>query len=142
MIRVAPVVVREALRSTVFRTGDADLDSLLDVARAKYLDPDVNIRKESLEKLWDAWERLKTIEPGKDKKESTKALLDKAGSEVAFRQVLEREANELTGIGNTFRIRHSETNKVPVKVSEHIDYLFHRTFSLIRLLLRATGRGG
>lgn len=77
-----------------------------------------------------------------DKKTSAKALLDKAATEPTFRETLEDEARELTRIGNDFTIRHSETDKVPLELSEHVDYLFHRLFALIRLLLRTTGRGG
>jgi len=142
--RLAPVVLREALASAVFQTGDTYLDSLLEAARTKYLNPDSTVRKESLEKLWAAWERLKTIEqPGKDMKASSiTALLKKAATEPNFYKTLDTEARELTRIGNDFTIRHSETHKVPLELSEHVDYLFHRLFALIRLLLRTTGRGG
>jgi hypothetical protein len=37
-------------------------------------------------------------------------------------------------------IRHSEVNKVPIQKSHHVDYLFHRMFSLIRLLLVVRGK--
>ena len=47
----------------------------------------------------------------------------------------------LTEIGNGLRIRHSETTQEPVQTLEQIDYLFHRMFSFLRLVLRATGRG-
>lgn len=142
VVRLAPEVVREPLMTSVFNTGDSELNSLLEAARKRYLDPDPNTRRESLEKLWDAWERLKTIEPGKDKVASTTALLNRAASEPTFRATLESEARELTLIGNKFRIRHSETTQVPLELNEHIDYLFHRLFSLIRLLLKTTGRVG
>lgn len=59
--------LQEALASTIFTTGDQDLDRLLETAREKFLNRAFEIRKEGLEKLWDAWERLKTIEPGADK---------------------------------------------------------------------------
>jgi hypothetical protein len=85
---------------------------------------------------------LKTIEPGKGKKISVEALLNKAASELNFRERLNKEAHELTDIGNKFRIRHSETNQAPLELSEHVDYLFHRLFALIRLILRTNGRGG
>lgn len=141
VIRLAPPVVGATLKSTVFRTGDAELDSLLEAARTKYLDPDPSIRRESLEKLWDAWERLKTIEPGSDKKSQATELLKRIAPEPMFREILNAEAVALTGIGNTFRIRHSETSQIPIEQSEHIDYLFHRLFSFVRLALRSTGRG-
>lgn len=142
IVRLAPVVLRDALRYAIFKTGDADLDLLLESARTKYLDPDPNVRRESLEKLWDAWERLKSIEPDKNKKSSVEALLNKAASEQNFRERLDKEARELTEIGNKFRIRHSETNQTSLELSEHLDYLFHRLFALIRLFLRTNGRGG
>lgn len=142
VVRLAPAVLREALAAAIFRTGDAELDALLEAARKKYLDPDPTVRREALEKLWDAWERLKTIEPGKDKKATSTALLDKAAVEPTFRGMLEADATALTRIGNTFRIRHSETTQIPLALNEHVDYLFHRLFAVIRLLLRTTGRGG
>ena len=140
--RLAPAVLDNALAQTLFRTGDAVLDELLEVARHKFLNRTLDVRRESLEKLWDAWERLKTLEPGKDKKASTKALLDKVTVEPTFRERLEAEATQLTGIGNKFMIRHTETDKVPIVASEQVDYLFHRMFAAIRLFLKATGRGG
>jgi hypothetical protein len=139
--RIAPAFLHESLAQALFSTGDAELDKLLETSRNKFLNRSLDIRRESLEKLWDAWERLKTVETGKDKKASVKILLDRATSEPLFRNRLEDEAIALTEIGNTFMIRHTETNKIPVSQSEHVDYLFHRMFSLIRLLLRTSGRG-
>ena len=92
--------------------------------------------------MWDAWERLKTIEPGKDKKAQATALLARGSKEPNFLARLDKEAMELTEIGNKFMIRHTETDKTPITESAHVDYLFHRMFSLIRLLLKASGRGG
>lgn len=142
VIRIAPAVLHESLASTLFKTGDTVLDELLEVSRHKFLHRALDVRRESLEKLWDAWERLKTIEAGKDKKASAKVLLDKASAEPNFRSRLEQEARELTEISNTFMIRHTETDKVPVIDSAQVDYLFHRMFSIIRLLLKQSGRGG
>ena len=82
------------------------------------------------------------FEDGKDKKASAKALLDKGANEPNLRDRLEREAIELTEIGNKFMIRHTETDKVPITESMHIDYLFQRMFSMISLLPRASGRMG
>lgn len=134
--RLAPPILNEALATAVFNTGDSKLDAMLESARQKYLSPDPTIRRESLEKLWDAWERVKTIEHGPNKKTQTRLLLEKAASEPKFREVLENEAVKLTEIGNTFHIRHSETSQVPLEKDEHVDYLFHRLFSIIQLLLR------
>ncbi len=142
VIRIAPTALQEALAQTVFHTGDSALDEMLEAARQKFLNKSLEVRRESLEKLWDAWERLKTIEPGKDKKTQVAALLAKGSKEPNFLARLDKEAMELTEIGNTFMIRHTETDKVPIGESSHVDYLFHRMFSLIRMLLKASGRGG
>jgi hypothetical protein len=139
--RMAPSGLHEALAQATFRTGDNTLDQLLGTAREKFLNRALDIRKEGLEKLWDAFERLKTIEPGKDKKAQANALLDKASKEPNLRARLEKEMMELTEIGNNFMIRHTETTKTPVDESAHVDYLFHRMFALIRLLLKSSGRG-
>lgn len=135
--RLAPPVLREALTIAQFNTGDTELDVMLESSRAKYLSPDPQIRRESLEKLWDAWERVKTIEPASDKKASVRQLLDRVASEPKFREVLDNEALELTRIGNAFQIRHSETSQIPLDTDDHIDYLFHRLFAMIQLVLRS-----
>lgn len=135
IIRLAPVVLREQLLAAVFETGDATLDAMLESAKTKFLNPDPEVRREALEKLWDAWERIKTIEPGKDKKAQVAAILDEAASEPNFRALIEREALELTKVGNDFLIRHSETNKTAIQANAHVDYLFHRLFSLIWMLV-------
>jgi hypothetical protein len=141
VVRIAPVGLQEELAATVFHSGDDALDQMLETARQKILNRALEVRLESLEKLWDAWERLKTLEPGRDKKEQAKALLVKASNEPNLLERLNTEAKELTDIGNKFRIRHAEVDKMPIEQSIHIDYLFHRMFALIRLLLRASGRG-
>jgi AbiJ N-terminal domain 4 len=138
--RLAPMVLQEALRGTTFRTGDEILDGLLENARNRFLNRSLDVRREALEKLWDAWERLKTVEPGADKKASAKALLARTSAEPAFRVMIEREAIELTAVGNGFMIRHTEVGKVPIVNSSHVDYLFGRMFSLVLLALKSSGR--
>ena len=71
------------------------------------------------------------------KRSSVKALLDQAADESTFREILEQEAITLTDAGNRFQIRHSETSQVPLQRNDHVDYLFHRLFALIWLVLRA-----
>ncbi len=53
-----------------------------------------------------------------------------------YRELLEDEARNLTNIGNTFRIRHSEVDKVEIDRESQIDYFFYRMYSLVVLLLR------
>jgi len=140
--RLAPPVLAEALAEASFHTGDTILDQLLEKAKTKFLNRDPVVRRESLEALWDAFERLKTIEPGRDKRESMGTLLAKASAQPELKALLEREAQTLTDIGNSFMIRHTEINKTPIVDDEHVDYLFHRLFAEIRVLLKKSGRGG
>lgn len=141
--RLAPPVLRERLASSRFRTPDSELNRMLETARAKFLDPDEAVRRESLEALWDAWERLKTLGVGADKKTQVIALLDTTAgpSSPKFRESLEREARELTWIGNNLQIRHSEVTQERLSQSAHVDYLFHRLFGLVLLVLRMNGWG-
>jgi hypothetical protein len=106
-----------------------------------FFDPDQSIRAEGLEKLWDAWERLKTLLPG-DKKTSITKLFDQAVPEPDLRERVEQEANALTKIGNDFMIRHTETTQTPIQKSAHIDYLFHRLFALMWMILKSRGAVG
>lgn len=142
VIRMAPTGLHEALAEAVFKTGDPDLDRLLETAREKFLNKSLDVRKEGLEKLWDAWERLKTIEPGRDKPTQVKAILDKGAAEPILRERLESEARELNFIGNNLMIRHTEVGKPPIAESNQVNYLFHRMFAMMRLLLKSSHRGG
>lgn len=142
--RLGPTGLRDALRQAVFCTGDAETDRLLEAARRRILSTHVGERQDAIEKLWDAFEHIKTLEPGPDKKARTICLLDRAVPAQApkFRQFLETQSRELTTIGNTLRIRHAETDKEPLYGPDQINCLFHRMFSFVRLVLRATNRGG
>jgi hypothetical protein len=137
---IAPVLF-EAM-GTLPPSGDARLDELLDQARTKFQDPSPHARSEATERLWDAWERLKSLEDQGNKKLSVKALLDACSPESAFRDLLEREASELTRIGNEFQIRHFESGKHRVSGADQNDYLFHRLFALMHLILLRRSQSG
>jgi hypothetical protein len=117
-----------------------DLPAVAPVRRVAVLQPE-DLRR-GLEKVWDAFERIKTLEPVSDKRAQVTALLDKATQAPRLRAYLENEAKELTVIGNNLQIRHFEKTQEKLDRPEEVDYLFHRMFSFIRLVLRATGREG
>lgn len=137
--RPVPPVLFEAM-GKLPPSGDATLDALLQDARLKFKDPAPKARAEATEKLWDAWERLKTLDVQGNKRMSAARLLDQCSPEPRFRALLEVEAKTLTDIGNTFHIRHFETDKIALEQAEHNDYLFHRMFALIHLLLFSRAR--
>jgi hypothetical protein len=138
MERILDDPTGESVRRAVFQTGDASLDQLLGEARTKFMSPNPRIRQEALERAWDAWERLKTVKDP-DKKRGSTLLLDACSAEPQMRAALEEEAKALTGIGNNFRIRHSETNKPEIVDAEHVDFVFQRIFAMLLLILRKNG---
>ena len=141
IIRKIDPVWHEGLQSLKYQTHDGELNRLLTTAVQKFSSRDMVQQSESLEALWDAWERLKTLGDGSDKKEIISNLLDTTAGNNSpkFRAVLELEAKEITKIGNQHRIRHSELSQEPLGKSEHRDYLFYRLLSLIHLILKSNG---
>jgi hypothetical protein len=141
--RLLPQHIGQELLAANFATGDPEADDLLEDARRRFLAPKIQDRRDGLEKLWDAFERIKTLEPGANKRVSADAILDKAARpETQLRQVLAEEAAALTAIGNSHRIRHSEVGQEPLETTAQVDFLFGRLFAFIHLLLSASGRVG
>jgi len=138
MERILDDPTGESIRRAVFQTDNPYLDQLLEEARAKFINPSPRIRQEALERVWDAWERVKTVKDA-DKKQGATMLLDACAAEPVMREALEDEAKALTSLGNKLRIRHFETNKPEVADPEHVDYLFRRMFSMLLLILRKNG---
>lgn len=122
-------------------SGDTILDGLLQDACERFRDPAPAARRDAVEKLWDGWERLKTLDVLGNKSVSVEALLNGAAQPGSdFRTLLQIEAKTLTDIGNSFHIRHFETNREPLSWPEDVDYLFHRLYALVHLLLSARSR--
>ena len=140
--RTMPAPMADLVNRANFSTGDNDLDDLLNAAVDRFLSPKPEARQDALEKLWDAFERLKTIEEGKNKKVRATALIDHATSIDApvFRSVVEAEFKAMSSAGNEMRIRHSEVGRESVGDNGEKDYLFMRLFSLVWLMLKKTGR--
>jgi hypothetical protein len=139
--RPLPPILFESM-GTLPRTGDHVLDELIAQACTAFRDSAPTAARVAVEKLWDAWERMKTIRIPSDKRASISAILDTAAGNPAMRQVLEDEATVLTTLGNAFRIRHSEVGKHEIATAENAEYLFHRLYALIHLLLHSESRRG
>mgnify|MGYP001109443917 CR=1 FL=1 len=133
--RVLPAVIGEALSRPYLRTGDSTLDVMLEESRTKFSDPRPLIRREALERLCDSWERIKSLAHA-DKAKSIGIILDKCAVESGFRNLLEKEARELKEIANSHLLRHHEVRQEPVIDVQHVDYLYHRLFAMIELVIR------
>ncbi len=133
--RLLPPVEHELIHRGLPPSGDSDLDKLVRQAESKFLDPDEDIRREALEKLWDAFERSKTVLDS-NKRRGAEALIDAATDSAREAELIEAEMVELTKAGNDFRIRHHETPKQHVR-GELVDYLFFRMYALLGQLIPA-----
>lgn len=109
---------------------------LLKDAIALYKTPNSKARQDSVEKIWDALERLKTYYITMDKKSSAKKIVtDMSGGNSKFYELFNNEFMTLTSIGNNYRIRHHETDKIDITDERYYDYLFNRCLSLIALAI-------
>lgn len=116
---------------------DQGTRELLKDAVTLYKTPAPTARQDSVEKIWDALERLKTHYTTLDKKRSSEKIVnDMAKGNVKFEELFNTEFKTLTDIGNKFRIRHHETDKIDIPDIRYYDYLFNRCLSLIALAIQ------
>lgn len=104
-----------------------------------YKNPRPELHKLATEKIWDALERIKTvfIVEGMDKKQSIARLIETmANGDDVYKDLFNSEFNELTRIGNNYRIRHHETDKTEITDERYYDYFYGRCFALIALAIK------
>lgn len=136
IVRILPIQLDVLVKNYCHSGNDTELNRLIDISINHITKPKIEDRQIAIEKLWDAFERIKTYH-GSNKKQSAENLIKTAseGSEEFELLISEEMLNNLTKIGNNFRIRHHETNKIKLNSGKHIDYLFYRMMSLISLLV-------
>lgn len=123
----------ELLFDNEVNTYDKELNTLIEDAKERFFNPDD--KQIALEKLWDAFERVKTFfsSEGLKKNQSASKLVDTI-SKKFDKDFIENEFKALTKIGNEYRIRHHETDKLELTL-EHQNYFFFRMLTLIDLCL-------
>jgi hypothetical protein len=107
---------------------DESLEGLIKQAESFYQKQDLQL---AIEKLWDALERIKTLN-GTDKTN----FINKIFKDDDFKVYLENEFLKLTEIGNNLQIRHFETNKIPITNNHICMYLYERCHALLNLTLK------
>lgn len=113
-----------------FKIDDTEFCNLIEKAFRLYKEGEIDI---STQKLWDAFERIKTYYLPKKKKSSEELIEKISKGNSPYRDMLDAEFEALTKIGNRFRIRHHENGTADIKFSEHYDYFFHRCLALVKL---------
>lgn len=129
--------ITEIIITVVDTINELGLKELVDKAMSLYNDKVNGDKQHAVEKLWDAFERLKTYYKSLDKKDSAKRVIEEmCHGNSNFRELFTEEFNKLTTIGNNYRIRHHETNKTDIIDDSYYDYLFCRCSALIKLALK------
>lgn len=126
----------ELLTNKSTSTEDNIFNELIDSAKNFYIE---GRKQEAIEKVWDAFERLKSINIPTDKKASVAELIGILSNELD-KSFFESEFRTLTQIGNNYMIRHSETDKIPLNDNSNKDYLFFRILALIDLAIKKVPR--
>jgi len=121
----------ELLFDKQVQTDDDELNKLIKDAKDRFFNP--KDKQIAIEKLWDAFERIKTYYEG-NKKQSSEKLVSIISRNFNS-DLIDEEFRTLTTIGNEYRIRHHETDKREITEPKHLNYLFFRMLSLIDLCL-------
>lgn len=119
------------------RMLDSEYYEMLHDACGKISSSRLEVSYQALEKLWDAFERLKCYfdpQNQKEKKQSIQQIVGLFAENILFQQEVNDEMNKLTDLGNSFRIRHSETYQSTLNNHRQINYLFKRCLAMIVLL--------
>ncbi|MDR0970609.1 MAG: hypothetical protein LBM67_08760 [Lentimicrobiaceae bacterium] len=117
--------------------NEIGLKELIEQATLLYNNGNVSDKQYAVEKLWDAFERLKTYYSTLSKKESTEKLISEmSNGNDSYKSLFDEEFKKLTTIGNQFRIRHHETDKIDITDNSYYDYFYQRCFALVNLSLK------
>ena len=104
-------------------------------AEKHYHDGEKNI---AVEKIWDAFERMKTYYlPELDKRKSAEKIVDDMSQGIdAYKKMFDNEFLTLTKMGNEFRIRHHEMNKIDITDNRQYEYFYKRCFALVSVAIQ------
>ena len=126
-----------AVESAIAAVKEAGARELLQEAILLHRSPYPADIRDAVEKLWDAYERLKTYYTTMNKAKSAEKIVnDMAAGQAPYVTLFDTEFRALTKIGNDYRIRHHETDKVEITDVRYYDYFFNRCLSLIALAIQ------
>ena len=118
---------------------EPSLRELIQMAENYFIKEDTASKQLALEKIWDAFEKLRTYY-STDKKTSMSRLIDKiSNGDTSLAERLNAEFFELGKIGNNYQIRHFETGKLPISDLRLKEYWYQRCLSLINLSIKFIG---
>lgn len=134
--RQLPLGLEELISKSIINTNDDKLNQLVQQSIENISKPKKEDRVYAIEKLWDAFERMKTFYSSK-KRDSADKLVDEVSKKTkSFNEVIREEFRTLSSIGNEYQIRHFETDKIEICDLYHFDYLYYRMMAVISLCCR------
>ncbi len=135
----------ELLFNNEVKTENAELNDYLNQARELFTG---NNKKLAVEKIWDGYDCLKTYYD-KNTKVSIEKIVNNLSLEIKSSKgvcknpdelFFDKEMKELRALGNNYKIRHHEKDKIDIKDENTLEYLFFRMLNLINLvLIKMTG---
>lgn len=113
--------------------NEAGLEELIRTAEDLYNKGEYSY---AVEKIWDAFERIKTYYPTLDKKKSAEKIInDISYGNEHIKKMFDNEFKVLTDTGNSYRIRHHEINKIDISKELHYKYFYKRCLALISVIV-------
>lgn len=115
---------------------DVCLRELILQAEANFRSSEQNAKQIAIEKIWDAFERVKSYYSANKKKSLSHIVTRISNGNEDMYQRIDSEFSELTQIGNTYQIRHFEKEKIAIADEFLKEYLYHRCLALINLSIK------
>jgi hypothetical protein len=114
--------------------NEAGLEELIRTAEDLYNKGEYSY---AVEKIWDAFERIKTYYyPTLNKKKSAEKIInDISYGNEHIKKMFDNEFKVLTDTGNSYRIRHHEINKIDISKELHYKYFYKRCLALISVIV-------
>ena len=113
--------------------NEAGLEELIRTAENLYNKGEYSY---AVEKIWDAFERIKTYYPTLDKKKSAEKIInDISYGNEHIKKMFDNEFKVLTDTENSYRIRHHEINKIDISKELHYKYFYKRCLALISVIV-------
>lgn len=130
-------LITPEMEAAIDAVKEVGTKELLKEALLLHRSPYPESSRDAVEKIWDAFERLKTYYTTMGKRDSAARIVsDMSSGQPDYNSLFEDEFRTLTTIGNSFRIRHHETDKVDITDIRYYDYFFNRCLALIALAIQ------
>ena len=115
--------------------NEAGIEELIRIAEDLYNKGEYSY---AVEKIWDAFERIKTYYSTLDKKKSAEKIInDISYGNEHIKKMFDNEFKVLTDTGNSYRIRHHEINKIDIIKELHYKYFYKRCLALISVIVES-----